>query len=59
MSFLHQKVYYLCCGCTFQKQAADELGGDDLIGAVEEGSGKCCEFFGNNLGDSGSVTWLE
>jgi len=57
MSFLHQKVYYLCCGCTFQKQAADELGGDDFGRAGEEGLGKGWEGLGGY--GSGLVDGLE
>jgi len=58
LRFHHHAPQQLPSGLAFHQQAADELGGDDLSGAGEEGWGESWEGLGgywSGLGD-GSIT---
>ena len=54
----------LARGLAFHQQAADELKGDDLSGAREEGLGERLRVlggrggYGSGLGDGGDLIWI-
>jgi len=63
LCFHNHAPQQLTCGLAFHQQAADELGGDDLSGAGEEGLGEGWEVlgerggYGSGLGDGAFLHW--